>query len=231
MHLSVVLAGGPMKPLRPGLTPAQVAGRQFDRPRSLLSLGQETVTERLIRQSLAVKFHPIVIIGKAGMVEWTQEFIDDFKRLPCELLEESDFLKPHMGVLRFALQYLLNNASRYDLREDTKVFIIFGDYVFSEDLFRQTANYAAPCVYTHKRRDDSIVLTGKTLLPFLKLSEEYSKERGYLDQLVIERRKNLIEFGFSYLGNPAHYPREFVEIDVLSQYELAKKLVRRESNE
>lgn len=216
MDIAIILAAGPL--LR--------RGTKWWRPRALLSLGLESVIERILGQLEKFSIPTIVVVGKAGEGGWHENHLKAFRRLSCTLITSS-YLKRHaLSSLRFTLQHVIQNKEKYGIEDHSKVYIIWGDHVFSDDLIEEIVNYSIPCGFMNKKGDGlGLVLTGKSLQPILDLMTPFQECCILL--FILRKKEELEKLGLEmwkgYIGNTRG--GRFAEIDQLPDYERAISLV------
>lgn len=200
------------------LLPSAGSMKAFDRPRALLSLGKETVIERLVRQSLQNEAVPLVARGYVGPWGWTKEHVAEFERLPCEVLVSPRHnTKCDLPTIRFLLQNIR--------AAEAKILVLAGDYVFSEDLFREVLQYEAPGFMQFSNRGAIGAALGTNDVPTFLIHTrgacllwDVASSRGEWFQSALGYR--------SMQGKAAFFPQDFVEIDTPEEYELALLLVK-----
>lgn len=233
MNFAIICAGGPM-------VPDEREGREFPKPRGLLSLGEETVVERLVRQARDVGFKVFVGINAAGDGGWTTEHINEFQQFDCQLYM-SPATRRKLGSHTIA--YLLEQVLKApDLEDDSIVLGLYGDWVYSGSLFREILLYQRPCAFTFHGEDWNFALNGKNIRAFLELLQSVSSGTRFFRRyfkLYLQadpapdtthhfQRGPLGEMGFRLYKRYAYWPERFVEIDWLSDWEMALDLVAME---
>lgn len=198
---------------------------KFQIPRSLLKLNGETVIERLVRQLNEARVQCLVGIGRAGVAGWTEEHVQELQKLPCDVLISAAPGALHsLATVRFLLNHLQENQERYKLREQSKIYIIHGDYIFADSLLEEFLDYPAPNIYEFKFTDTSMTLTWDILDDFMRISR-----LPYHALITVARGKKEIfcrEFGFSMIKHK-EYKHRFMEVDHLEELEWARRMVKR----
>lgn len=124
-NFAVIPAAGPFVDLG--------KNRCFPKPRALLTLGDKTVINRLVRQLQERGVEPIVAMGKAGEEDWTEKHVEEFLALPCKPLATPHHEKGvWLHTIRFVLEQLRDNSDEYGLTDDSRILIIPGDWVMSD---------------------------------------------------------------------------------------------------
>ena len=202
------------------LLPSAGRMKKFSKPRALLSLGKETVIERLVRQSLENKAVPLVATGSVGLWGWTEEHAKEFEKLSCKvMISPAHHEKYDLPTIHFLLQKIQE--------PDAKIIILAGDYVFSDGLFKEILTYPAPSfsIFSHHGAVGATLGSGD--IP------EFIAETGGPHFLwdIIACRGPWFQSMLGYKprqGSPKFFSQEFVEIDVVGDYELALALINRE---
>jgi len=225
-HFAIIPAAGP-------IVPDARTDRQFSQPRPLISLGDETVVGRLVRQARRASLEVFVTVGRVGQHGWQAKHLAEFEALGCKPCQ-SPALEPRrlIGSIAFLLEQILSAPG---LEDDSKIFNLFGDWVLTDDLFGEILSYQAPCIYEFKEREWNFVLTGSGIPFFLKLLNQYLADYGYNRLWFAELENRKKSGAFQALGFDIHKPRydydveRFVEIDWLWEIQDAVNLVAREA--
>lgn len=202
---------------------------KFQLPRSLLKLNGETVIERLVRQLSEARVQCLVGIGRAGVAGWTEEHVQEFQKLPCDVLTSAAPGALHsLATVRFLLSHLQENQERYKLRERSKIYIIHGDYIFADSLLEEFLVYPAPNIYEFKFTDTSMTLTWPILDDFMRISR--LPYHALITVARSNRKKFCEEFGFTMIKR-REYKHRFMEVDHLKELEWARRMVKRWGDE
>lgn len=205
------------------LVPAAGGAHEFHKPRPLLSLGEETIIERLIHQIRARGLRTIISVGSPGGAGWKKTHIRQFRTLPCEIIfSPYPRQKYSSGTILSLLKHLIRH---YEIDDDTKIFIIQADYVFLDSLFDEFTQYRAPCVYEFKFTDPSCILTGGVLQPFMEL---LNPRISLISTLRDNTQYLCEELGFGVENHANEFRRRFVEVDWIFEYEYAVEMVARD---
>lgn len=218
-HFAIIAAAGPIDAL------SDVYDlRVYGKPKALLSLGEETVIERVTRQLDELGVECWVGIGKAGIEGWTEEFVREFRQLSCNILV-SPSLTPvsPSNTGRFMLEHLQDTVA-----PDDRIIMMAGDFVFTDEALRELLQYPAPCIYGFMGEDDRcFILTGATIQDFLDESAPFESWGASIARFR--------ELGFAYCvrGDAGHAPGKrnegFAEIDFTYEWEAAKELVKEDN--
>lgn len=207
------------------VVPAAGGFRGFGQPRALLPLNGETFIWRLLRQIREAQIKPLVLVGKVGESGWTLEHVDYFRRLPfwkVQMTSPYPNLESPLKTIIFGLKYLLENAEEYKIGKKDKIYVMYADWVFTDELFRETIQYPAPCQYHHKsEKDDFGFIFNLDVLPtyfeFIKdyWTPSYAPLDGY-EKLGFKCR----------LGSADNFNKGFAEVDLDFQYQQCKDLLK-----
>lgn len=198
---------------------------QFQMPRSLLKLNGETVIERLVRQLREARVQCLVGRGQAGAANWTEEHVQEFQKLPCEVLASAAPVALHsLATVRFLLSHLQENRERYKLRGQSKIYIIHGDYIFADSLLEEFLAYPAPNIYEFKRTDTSMTLTWDVLDDFMRISQ--LPYHALIAVARTEKKRFCEKLGFVMIKH-REYKCRFMEVDHLEELEWAHRMVIR----
>lgn len=169
MNYAIIFAGGPL------------IQKWLWKPKALLTIGQETLIGRLVRQLKSKGIGPIVAGGTTEEVSpprrsWSEAYVKQIYKLPCEVLADpfQTEWKQSWRTQQFLLRYVLEKD---DLE---KVFVIAGDYAFEDKLLYEILDYPTPCcLFMHRWKgkpypgligtSQVLLLTKEVLLSFLKL--------------------------------------------------------------
>ena len=207
--------------------------RHFWKPRALLTLGEETIIERLVRQFQENSVYPIVGIGKAGLREgkgkfrtdlpWSEGNVESLEGLSCEVLSTPYHNeRGPLKTISFLIEHLLKN---FDLVGNSKVYIVYGDYVFSDRLIKEVLAHSAPCYSFLKKRDGFVgILTSEILGDFVTLVNQWP---DIPSPLILHETapEGLKAIGLKEVPPIRVAGMDFIEIDDPGSYEHAVKLV------
>ena len=211
--------------------------RHFWKPRALLTLGDNSLIGRLIEQYKKNGVYPVVGIGSAGPREgkgkfrvdlpWSEKDVKDFKELPCEVL-----VTPHhnergpLKTIVFLMEHLLEN---FDVKDESKVYITYGDYVFSDKLFEEILRHRASSYSFLKKRDGFVgILTGAVMKDFVDLCKQWPDISSplILHETVPGKLKSI---GLEEVPSIRLPGPDFIEVDDPGGYEHAIRLVAHEN--
>ena len=205
------------------VVPAAGGFKGFGQPRAVLPLNGETFIERLLRQIRKEGIKPLVLIGKVGEVGWTEAHVEYFRRLPYWKIQMTS---PHstedspLKTILFGLRHLLENAEEYKIKKEDKIFVIYADWVFTDDLFKETVQYPAPCHYCHKKGDPGFILNFEVLPAYFKFIKDFRAPC----HAPLEGYEKL---GFKCnLGSMGNFNKSFAEVDLDFQYQECKDLLK-----
>lgn len=207
--------------------PAAGELKDFWKPVPLLSLGKRTVIFRLLQQLRKRQIYPIVAVGSPGEYGWLRPHVEEFEKIPMwKEIVTSPFgdKNAHLKTIGFLLDYLVQNEGGMGAEAESKVFVIPGDWIFTDGLLAETLTYPAPSLFSHIHDDWSVVLNFSLIPKFLDLSAKYETL-----EFLVQDQEQLESLGFSSrLGSQENAPGRFCEIDFLPNYELAIQMVAKE---
>lgn len=156
-NFAIIPAAGPFTDLG--------RNRCFPKPRALLTLGEETVISRLIRQLQERGVEPIVAMGKAGEEGWTEKHVEEFLALSCKLLTTPHHEKGiWLHTIRFALEHLRDNAKNHDLADNSRILVLPGDWVMSDHALDEMLTGPILATWAY-----ALVLSGQALSAVIEL--------------------------------------------------------------
>ena len=209
------------------IIPAAGGAKDFWKPIPLLSLGTESVIFRLLRQLRESRIFPIVAVGSPGEHGWATAHVEEIRKIPTW---KSVVTSPHskerspLKTVEFLLRYLVRNNEWLKAEAKSRVFVIFGDWIFSDSLLAETVSYPASVAFSHIFDEWGLVIEFGKINAFLKFSSKF-KTLG----ILTASRKDLRALGFNTeYGSQKNAPDRFCEIDIPRNYELAFEMISRE---
>jgi len=209
---------------RVALIPAAGWLKGFETPRALVSLGRELMIERLLRQLGKLKVPALVAYGGEG---WKPEHTDrllglDFPPLSFTFMPKAAGKRNSRATVAEMLEKVLDRADYWGLVPKSRIYVLFVDFVMAYSLLWELTRYSAPCVYSFKRGDLSIILTLSVVSAYLKLSEPYDSTAVCLRQ----ERMALDELEFGWMKQARkELGQRFWEVDEPSDLARARELV------
>lgn len=206
-------------------------GREYSTLRWLMSLGPETVIERLIRQCRNAELEPVIAIGVPGVGGWTPEFVKKIESFGYRL-----WVSPFLGGWESlqTMNFMLDRIAP-ELAAESKVFSFFCDWVFSDDLFKEVITYPAPCIYEFKQVDWTVVLTKDSIPSFLAISKSFEKEQKAYSTMwktcICPGTTGRWKARGIHVREPRpdiHSSKRFVEIDYMFEFDDALELVAKD---
>ena len=197
--------------------------RDFGIPKALLSLGEETVVDRLVRQCVDNDAIPVIAIGKAGEGGWELEHVEAFRSLDCHLIESPyGEARSCTSTDIYLLEYIRDEQIWGEsLAPDDKVFMIPADWVMKDSLFSELMGYPAPCVFGFRGISDRSTILNQASIPlYIDLQGRYQTS----SELISKEMDNLARLGFQYLVRTL--PEQFVEIDFVHEVDAAQRLAQ-----
>ncbi len=209
--------------------------RNFWKPRALLTVGNTSLIERLVGQLQRNSIKPLVGIGSVGPRKgkgrfrtdhpWTDGDVAAFKDLPCGVLTS-----PHhdergpLKTIVFLMEHLLEN---FGVQHESRIYIVYGDYVFSDALFEKVLACPAPSYSFLKIRDGFVgILTGEVIGDFIDLVKQWPD----IDSPIILHEttpEGMKAIGLEEIPPIRLLGPDFIEIDGPGDYEFAIRLVAR----
>lgn len=210
MDYATIWAAGPVDPY-------DDPQRKFGKPKALLDIGGETVISRLVRQLRELDIMPVIGMGQADIAGWTETFVAEFHEI-------YSFYVPYTENCIQTGCFLLHALQKYcNVANDGKIYLIPGDFVFSDKRIKELTEYTVPCVYSFRGGADcGFIITGEGLSEFLTIAEECT----WWGEAVTR----VLELGWaSYItGVQEHSPdkidSDFVEIDFIFEWEAARRM-------
>ncbi len=205
------------------VVPAAGGFRGFEQPRAKLSLNGETFIERLLRQIRGAQIKPLLLVGQYGRAGWTQEHLDYFRNLPfwkIRMTSPYSELESPLKTMLFGLNHLLENSDEHKIKKEDKIFVMYADWVFTDELFEETVQYPAPCHYCHKKGDPGFIFNLEVLPAYFDFIKDYWAPA----YAPLEGYKKL---GFKCgLGSMDNFNKGFAEVDLDFQYQQCKDLIK-----